>query len=106
MIRKKPLRRLKIGSEERLVPPVEYTDDFKEPDTWTIITALDRILAMAQDSQLSDEFWESVKNPLAFLSKELELTDEAFYIAETISVLKGNSIFVYNTSFIFYFWGS
>ena len=75
MIRKKPLRRLKIGSEERLVPPVEYTDDFKEPDTWTIITALDRILAMAQDSQLSDEFWESVKNPLAFLSKELELTD-------------------------------
>jgi hypothetical protein len=50
-------------------------DEFKEPDTWTIITALDRILDMAQDSQLSDEFWESVKNPLAFLNKELGLTN-------------------------------
>jgi hypothetical protein len=50
-------------------------DEFKEPDTWTIITALNRILDMAQDSQLSDEFWESVKNPLAFLNKELGLTN-------------------------------
>ena len=50
-------------------------DEFKEPDTWTIITALDRILELAQDSQLSDDFWESVKNPLAFLNKELGLTN-------------------------------
>ena len=74
-IRKKPLRRLKSGIGGHGDLPGEIMDEFKEPDTWTIITALDRILDMAQDSQLSDEFWESVKNPLAFLNKELGLTN-------------------------------
>ena len=64
-IRKKPVRRLKSGIGGHGDLPGEIMDEFKEPDTWTIITALDRILDMAQDSQLSDEFWESVKNPLA-----------------------------------------
>ena len=49
--------------------------EYKEPDTWTIITALNRVLDQARGSELSDEFWESVKNPLAFLRGELELTD-------------------------------
>ena len=74
-IRKKPLRRLKSGIEGHGNLPGEIMDEFKEPDTWTIITALDRVLNMAQDSQLSDAFWESVKNPLAFLNKELGLTN-------------------------------
>ena len=71
-IRKKPARRLKseIGGHGDF--PEETMDKYKEPDTWTVITALDRILDMAQHSQLSDEFWESVKNPLAFLNKELD----------------------------------
>lgn len=74
-IRKKPARRLKSCIENRDLYSIDSMDEFKEPDTWTIITALDRILDMAQDSQLSDEFWESVKNPLAFLNKELGLTN-------------------------------
>jgi len=74
-IRKKPVRRLKSGIGGHGDLPGEIMNEFKEPDTWTIITALDRILDMAQDSQLSDEFWESVKNPLAFLNKELGLTN-------------------------------
>ena len=74
-IRKKPVRRLKSGIGGHGDLPGEIMDEFKEPDTWTIITALDRILDMAQDSQLSDEFWESVKNPLAFLNKGLGLTN-------------------------------
>ena len=74
-IRKKPVRRLKSGIRGHEALPGEIMDEFKEPDTWTIITALDRILDMAQDSQLSDEFWESVKNPLAFLNKDLGLTN-------------------------------
>ena len=38
-IRKKPLRRLKleIGGHGNL--PGKIMDEFKEPDTWTIITA-------------------------------------------------------------------
>ena len=75
MIRKKPVRRLQLGIGGQGDLPGEMMDEFKEPDTWTIITALDRILDMAQDSQLSDVFWESVKNPLAFLNKELGLTN-------------------------------
>ena len=74
-IRKKPVRRLKSGIGGHGDLPGEIMDEFKEPDTWTIITALDRILDLAQDSQLSDEFWKSVKNPLAFLNKELGLTN-------------------------------
>ena len=74
-IRKKPVRRPKSGIGGHGDLPNEIMDEFKEPDAWTIITALDRILDMAQDSKLSDEFWKSVKNPLAFLNKELELTN-------------------------------
>ena len=74
-IRKKPVRRLKSGIGGQVDLPGEIMDEFKEPDTWTIITALDRILDLALDSQLSDEFWKSVKNPLAFLNKELGLTN-------------------------------
>ena len=74
-IRKKPVRRLKSGIGGHGDLPGEIMDEFKEPDTWTIITALDRILDTAQDSQLSEEFWESVKNPLAFRNKELGLTN-------------------------------
>ena len=48
--------------------------EYKEPKTWTIITALDRVLELAEDSGLSDEFWESSKNPIAFLCKELSMT--------------------------------
>lgn len=74
-IRKKPVRRPKSGVGGHGDLPNEIMDEFKEPDAWTIITALDRILDMAQDSKLSDEFWKSVKNPLAFLNKELGLTN-------------------------------
>ena len=49
--------------------------DYKEPDAWTIITALNRVLDQARGSELTDEFWESVKNPLAYLRGELGMTD-------------------------------
>ena len=54
---------------------VDEESEYKEPDTWTIITALNRVLDLSRDSELTDEFWESVKNPLAFLRGELGLTD-------------------------------
>ena len=49
--------------------------EYKEPDTWTIITALNRVLDQARASELSDKFWASVKNPLAYLRGELGITD-------------------------------
>ena len=46
---------------------------YVEPKEWTIITALDRVLDRARGSELSDEFWSSAKNPLAYLRERLEL---------------------------------
>ena len=74
-VRKKPVRKLKSGIGGHADLPVEMMDEYKEPDTWTIVTAMNRVLEQAEDSGLSDEFWESVKNPLAFLRQELGLTD-------------------------------
>ena len=48
---------------------------YKEPETWTIINALDCILRQARGSELSDEFWNTCKKPLEFLRGQLELTD-------------------------------
>jgi len=73
--RKKPLNSMKQEIESFETFPNVMMDNYKEPETWTIITALDRILDKAEDSRLSDEFWASVKNPLAFLRQELGLTD-------------------------------
>ena len=55
---------------------VEFTieDSYKEPKQWTIITALDRVLDQAEDSMLSQMFWNNCKAPMEFLTKELGLT--------------------------------
>ena len=50
-------------------------DEYQEPDSWTIITALNRVLDHARDSELAPEFFETCKNPLAFLHEQLGLTD-------------------------------
>jgi len=51
------------------------TEEFKEPETWTTLSALNRVLDAAEGSQLSDDFWETCKAPLAFLRQELGLTN-------------------------------
>ena len=76
------MRRIKIQKRNDLgldVAPdskiFDEEDEYKEPDTWTIITAMNRVLELSEDSRLSDEFWEKCKNPLNFLRQELGLTD-------------------------------
>lgn len=55
---------------------MEYDESmYQEPDSWTIITALNRVLELAEDSELSDEFWKISKNPLDYLRVELGLTN-------------------------------
>ena len=74
MIKKRNPRRLNplqdIASDQDV-----KKEDYQEPSSWTIVTALNRILEVAEDSSLSDEFWESIKNPLAYLRERLELTN-------------------------------
>ena len=65
--------------------------ELKEPETWTIITALNWILEWAEDSQLLDYFWKIVRNPLAFLRKELGLTDIQIVVLAAM-VEKGEAV--------------
>ena len=48
--------------------------DYKEPARWDIITALSRIVELAEGCALSEEFWESAKKPLGYLSKKFGMT--------------------------------
>lgn len=41
---------------------------------WTIISALNRVLALAQGSELSNEFWKNSRGPIDFLSRMLGLS--------------------------------
>ena len=64
---------------------------YKEPKTWTIITALNHVLDEAKDSRLSDTFWKRCKNALTFLRKELGLTDIQI-VALAIMIETGDSV--------------
>ena len=75
-------RQLKISRKRSLeldMRPGKLMSDeeaeYKEPDSWTIITALNRVLEVSENSRLCDELWETLKNPLAFLRQELGLTN-------------------------------
>jgi len=50
-------------------------EESKEPDDWTIITALNHVLDKARHSELSPAFFEENKSPLAFLTSKLGLTE-------------------------------
>ena len=52
----------------------DYDDEYEEPETWTLISALDRVLNEAIGSNLSKKFWNDCKNPLAYLMTELNMT--------------------------------
>lgn len=47
---------------------------YQEPETWTLISALDRVLEQAKDSELKDELWKTCENPINFLMEQLKLT--------------------------------
>lgn len=53
----------------------KYEPVYVEPKEYTIITALDRVLDQARLSKLSDDFWTTVKRPMAYLREHLELTN-------------------------------
>ncbi len=48
---------------------------YMEPEVWTIVSALNRVLEVADETGLEDELWEKCRNPLAFLREQLQLTD-------------------------------
>ena len=62
-----------------------------EPQTWTIISALDRVLDQARNSKLSNEFFETCKKPLAYLREQLELTDVQIIVI-AILIEAGNAL--------------
>jgi hypothetical protein len=56
---------------------VKQTSDnnYTQPEEWTIISALDHVLNCSVGCGLSNDFWQNLKAPLAFLREQLQLTD-------------------------------
>jgi len=52
----------------------DFDNEYEEPDTWTLISALDRVLSVVLEERLSKTFWEKAKNPIDYLTKELDMT--------------------------------
>ena len=72
-IRKRHLHEMRMRGQKD--QPGKIMDEFPEPDDWTIITAMNRVLEYAEDCQLSDDYFESCKKSLAYLRQELGLTN-------------------------------
>ena len=53
----------------------DFDNEYEEPDTWTFISALDRVLSVVLEERLSKKFWEKAKNPIDYLTKELDMTE-------------------------------
>ena len=49
-------------------------EECEVPTSWTLVSALDFVLGRARKSKLKKEFWESVEEPMNFLTEKLELT--------------------------------
>ena len=73
-IRKTPMIRRKTTDPIANLFPHEEELPFQETDSWTIVTALNIVLQLAEDSKLSEAFWLKCKAPLEFLTKVLGLT--------------------------------
>ena len=51
-----------------------FDNEYKEPDTWTLLSALDRVLNVMLEEHLSQKFWDKCENPIGYLTKELNMT--------------------------------
>ena len=51
-----------------------FDNDYEEPDTWTLLSALDRVLNVMLEEHLSQKFWDKCENPIGYLTKELNMT--------------------------------
>lgn len=71
--RKTLSKALSLKDDMDSFPSCINEENYKEPDTWTLITALDRVLEKAEDSELKEEFWEACKNPINYLTSQLGL---------------------------------
>ena len=68
---RKPLRRLKIQDEEDSALTPDFVDDGEE---LTLLTAINSIVTLAEDSQLSDAFLEKADRFITYLSERQDVT--------------------------------
>lgn len=67
-----PIRKRTPNKKHGLEPDKKTCN---EPENWTVIAALNRVLVLARDSELNEEFWARCKSPLEFLREKLSLTN-------------------------------
>ena len=65
----------RMRESERVDYATFNVNKYKKKGKWTIVGALDCVLQLAQDSELCEEFWATVKIPLKYLRTTLGLTD-------------------------------
>jgi len=62
-------------------------------NNWTVIAALNRVLVLARDSELNEEFWDQCKSPLEFLREKLSLTNIQIVVLAVL-VEMGDSVYM------------
>lgn len=49
-------------------------EECKDATSWTMVTALEAVLESSRESKLIDEFWQSVEEPIDYLTEKLDMT--------------------------------
>ena len=68
---RKPLRRLKIQEEESTLTP-DFVDDGEE---LTLLSAINSIVTLAEDSELSTAFFEKADRFISYISERQDITN-------------------------------
>ena len=68
---RKPLRRLKIQEEESALTP-DFVDDGEE---LTLLSAINSIVTLAEDSELSTAFFEKADRFISYISERQDITN-------------------------------
>lgn len=79
-----------MRESERVDYATFNVNKYKKKGKWNIVGAMDCVLQLCRDSELSDEFWEMAKSPLRYLKKTLDLT-EIQIIVLAILIESGNA---------------
>ena len=69
----------------------DYDNEYEEPESWTLISALDRVLSVVLEERLSNNFWEKAKNPIdrhkTWKNSNLVLLEKNFHLLLMICIL-------------------
>jgi len=69
---------------DEMVDLENQQNEYQEPESWTIMSAMERVLNVSEEIGLCNDLWELCKNPLDFLSKTLNISAMQAVILTTL----------------------